>query len=139
VTERRLRSRREFLVVGVAVGAPAALLPLRPWRALVQIEGSASPGARLSGLLEHRDSARVIGREYLRRIGGRPTTRALVDSITSGLPRRGRSLGAATDDELRGMLAVQIRRDFGEERTIALQGWIVSLTEARLCALAAVA
>jgi hypothetical protein len=139
VKEPRLTSRRRFFLVGLGVGIPAAVWPLRPWGALVQIEGSASPHARLSGLLEHPASARVIGREYLRQARGRPTPRALVESIVTDLPDGARTLRSASDRELRRLLTLRTRRDFEEDRTVALQGWIVSLTEARLFALATLA
>jgi len=38
---------------------------------------------------------------------------------------------------LRSSISVQIRNDFEEGRVVCLDGWILAVTEARLCALAA--
>ena len=52
--------------------------------------------------------------------------------------------GAITDGGLRGLrfpwtsrpsLAVQVRDDFAEGRTVLVNGWVLSATEARQCAL----
>ena len=40
---------------------------------------------------------------------------------------------------LRRELSAAIRRDFSAERTTSLDGWILSQTEARLCALVTLA
>jgi hypothetical protein len=40
-------------------------------------------------------------------------------------------------DEIRRKLAQQIQADFATARTVRLDGWLIALTEARLCALAA--
>jgi hypothetical protein len=91
--------------------------------------------SRLAGLLEHHGSARAVGTEYLR---VEPNSlAALTSDLLESLPARGASLRRATDDELRQVIAVGARRDFLEGRTIELDGWVVSLTEARLCAITA--
>jgi len=130
-------SRRRFLLGALGVGLPLLLAPLRPWRMLVEVVGPASPGARLAGLLQHRESARIIGLEYLRSAAEEATVPTLVGSIASALPGGRGALDTAGEDELRELVTVLIRRDFEEERTVTLQGWIVSRTEAQLCALAA--
>jgi hypothetical protein len=48
-------------------------------------------------------------------------------------------LSTAADHELISTLQQQIRQDYVEERVVKLQGWILSVTEARLCALTALA
>jgi hypothetical protein len=48
-------------------------------------------------------------------------------------------LSTAADHELILTLQQQIRQDYIEERVVKLQGWILSVTEARLCALTALA
>ena len=46
-----------------------------------------------------------------------------------------RAVHRATDRELRQVVARAARQDFVDGRTTQLDGWVVSLTEARLCAL----
>jgi hypothetical protein len=118
------------------VGFAAAFLPLRPWRALIEVT-TPPLGVRLTELLGRRDSARVVGREYLRSTSGGLSSRELVDAITSELPGGREAASAASRSELHEMLAARVRKDFEDELTVNLRGWIVSRTEARLCALTA--
>jgi hypothetical protein len=136
MTEQRGTSRRGFLQTALGAGFAAAMLPLRPWRALIELT-TPRLGLRLTELLEHRGSARVVGREYLRGTSGNPSARDLVDAISSGLPGGREAASAASRSELQEMLAARVRKDFDEELTVNLRGWIVSRTEARLCALTA--
>jgi hypothetical protein len=136
MSETRGTSRRRFLQAALGAGFAVALVPLRPWRAL--IEFTTPPlGLRLIELLEHRGSARVVGREYLRGTSGEASPRDLVDAIASDLPGGREAASAASRPELQQMLAARVRKDFADELTVNLRGWIVSRTEARLCALAA--
>jgi hypothetical protein len=128
----RRTSRRRFLLGVVAVGVPVAVAPLRPWRALVRV--STPP---LADLLEHRESAIAVGREYMAVSKTERTTEALLAELTAALPGGADAAKHASQAELRGMLAARIRRDFEDDVTVSLRGWIVSRTEGRLCALAA--
>jgi hypothetical protein len=113
-----------------------AVAPLRPWRALVRV--STPPLAvRLADLLEHRESAIAVGREYMAVSKTERTTEALLAELTAALPGGADAAKHASQAELRGMLAARIRRDFEDDVTVSLRGWIVSRTEGRLCALAA--
>ena len=133
---QRRTSRRRFLQAAFGAGFAAALVPLRPWRALIELT-TPPLGLRLTELLEHRGSARVVGREYLRGASGGLSARDLVDAITSGLPGGREAASAASRSELQQLLAARVRKDFEDELTVNLRGWIVSRTEARLCALTA--
>lgn len=136
VKERTRSSRRQFLAVGLGLGGSVLLGWLRPWRAIVQIDAP-SLAVRLSGLLPHQQSARAVGLEYLRAARADPTLDGLVDLLANDMPGRQHTLRGASDGELRKLLALRSQQDFAEERTVALDGWIASLTEARLCAIAA--
>jgi hypothetical protein len=132
-------SRRRFLLGACAAAVPVALAPLRPWRAIVDVAGASTPAARLAGLLSHRESARSLGRAALRALPGRPAAPELAAAVLSAVPGGAARLAALSDDEVRGALAARVRADFDEEETVQLGGWVLSRTEARLCALAALA
>ena len=137
MTERARSNRRQFLIVALRAGGGALLGWLAPWRALVEIDAPA-PARRLSGLLVHQQSARDVGRAYLRAAGpAAPTVDGLVELVARELPGRGRTLRRASDDELRRLLVLRCQRDFADERTVVLDGWVASVTEARLCGIAA--
>lgn len=125
---------RRRLLLG-AVGLALLCQPLRTWAILTH--SRSSDGRRLSSLLTHRDSARIIGHEYLRVAPAEATPEVLLTLLVDRLPAGHRTLRIASDRELREFLLLAARRDFGEGRTVEVGGWIISLTEARLCALTA--
>jgi hypothetical protein len=129
-------SRRRFLLGACAVAVPVALAPLKPWRAIVEVTGARTPAARLAGLLAHRDSARSLGRAALAALPGATTPPALAAAVLADLPRDAAMLAAASDDDLRALVAARVREDFDSGDTVQVDGWILSCTEARLCALA---
>jgi hypothetical protein len=78
------------------------------------------------------ESARTIGEAYLRQINVQPT-RASILEHTGGAVR---ILAAARDQQAAlTELIGAVRRDFQDGRVVHLEGWIVSRTEAELCAL----
>jgi len=134
MSERHGLSRRQFLVLSAACGASlVARSSIPSW---LPIPDRSSPAERLTGLLRHRSSARVIGAAYLRHEPSEAQVTSLVDLIAGGFPGGVGALRSA-DDALRGLLARRVEQDFAEERIVCLDGWIVSRTEGRLCGLAA--
>ena len=100
------------------LGAPAACaLPTpRPAR------------AALLDLFDDPARARALGRAYLATLPTPPSADALTAAVTAGLPGTVR---------LRTEIAALIRADYAAERIECLDGWLLSRTEARLCAIAA--
>ena len=134
MTDRPI-TRRRLLAAAGGLALPLALAPLRPWSALVDV-APASRAARLAGLLADQKSAAAVGRAYLDLAPGEADSRVLVQRLSASLGKGGRTLG---DDELRRLLALRIDRDFADERVATVQGWVLSVTELRLCALCALA
>jgi hypothetical protein len=135
----RTISRRAFLAFAAAAGA--ALLARSREPALVAL-GEARERlliGRLTSLLAHQESARVIGMEYARQYPAEARPAYLLGAIVSGVPGGGATLLAAPDGERRALLDCAMREDFAAERVVKLRGWMLSATEARLCALAALA
>jgi len=88
---------------------------------------------RLVGLLHDGESARAVGRAYLLQEPAEADVThlmALLDPV--GVAARGEA------ELLRQTIAARHRNDFGCGRTVILDGWILSRTEVRLCALAAI-
>ena len=136
MSEGPLRSRRAFLIGTSALllsGLVKGLVPVRLWLSPTPL------GRRLAGLLQHRQGAQLIGQEYLRRAPAEGSVRVLVGLIASSLPHGTRRLSALSDEELRAHVLRSVHKDFEDGRVVNLGGWIVSLTEARLCAVAALA
>lgn len=84
---------------------------------------------------EHRSSAEAVGREYLCSVPTEACESRLVALIcaeqTEPLPIRGGPRA------IREWARARIRDDFRAGRVVEMQGWIVSATEVRLCALSA--
>ncbi|HYM82218.1 MAG TPA: hypothetical protein VEY91_12515 [Candidatus Limnocylindria bacterium] len=128
-------SRREFLLLAAAFATP--LVPLHAFFETFSAPPGRppSPAGKLVGLLRHPASARVIGTAYLEAIPAEADAPILVDAIAAGL-EGGPAALRADANALRRRLLRRIEHDFELETTVRLQGWIVSRTEARLCALA---
>lgn len=121
--------RREFLwqaltACGAATYAPA--LGAQSDRS----DRAAATGAGYFG--DRADAARAIGDAYLRRLGRSPARESVLASARGTIDVIGRSR-----DEPGAIRALvrAVRQDFERGRTVQLEGWIVSTTEAELCAL----
>jgi hypothetical protein len=63
----------------------------------------------------------------------------LTARVAERLPGGLRAIDAASPRRLRELLSSAVAEDFRDLRTLELQGWVLARTEARLCALAALA
>ncbi len=127
--------RRGFLAVLAGLGLAAAL--------------RASPGPipygdnpsrlrqRLAGIIGCPDSAVVVGRAFLDMAPGEADPKLLADLICQGRTRSKEAALALDEGGTRRLVQTWIREDFAQGRTVSVQGWILSLTEARLYALTA--
>jgi hypothetical protein len=124
-------TRRTFLA-GLAAGIAGAALGLHLHRGAAPVAGEAE---RLTALLRHANSAALLGRVYL---DGAPQEAdpARLVKLIGAAPDPALPAGDAGGEEaLRKRVAERIRADFLNDNTIAVGGWLVALTEARLCAL----
>ena len=120
--------RREFLLRALAACGTFVI-------DLVPVEGSQKPqaGSAAAGYFGgHTDAARAIGEAYMRQLG-LDTSAASVRKASQGalevIER------ASSQQNAIGALSLAVRRDFQQGRSVQLEGWIVSRTEAELCAL----
>lgn len=91
----------------------------------------------LSGVLRHQRSARVIGQAYLRSLPGSVDVEFLLDSMWRHEPGTYRSFHRLRTAEIKIIMQDKIRGDFAAGRTVIVRGWLLSQTEARLYAIAA--
>ncbi|HEX6142694.1 MAG TPA: hypothetical protein VFZ01_08255 [Geminicoccaceae bacterium] len=117
----------------MALGLTALGLAFRPFGAWAAPGPARLPGARdLVRTLRHRASAARVGAAYLAGHDGEQDVERLVAALNRGLDDR-----SPERRRLRAALDRRIRADFAESETVRVQGWVLSRTEARLCALAA--
>ena len=119
-------TRRGFLA-GLAVGVVGVALGLR-----VYFSGDSATRKveRLVGIFHHRDSAARLGRFYLESAPQEADAARLYALIDLGRDAVG------TDATARAHLEARIREDFADDDLVLVDGWLLSITEARLCALA---
>ncbi len=127
-TEHAGIDRRHFLVAAAVAAVGALGLPR-------SLRAARDPEERLAGLLDEGASARAVGRAYLRGSPAEAYAQALCDQLARDTAGGRAQLGRTSDAQLRLRLRNRVRRDFAEERVVSVQGWVLSLTEARLCAL----
>lgn len=124
------RDRRTFL--GVLAGL-AASLGLGAKVATSSVSSQLETAFPWAQLPWDRFSASHIGREYLRLVPAEADASWLASVLSIGLPT-----DAMTDLAfLRNSLEFRQRADFDAGDVVNVDGWILSRTEARLCAISA--
>jgi len=129
-------SRRHFLA-GLLWALLVALRSDHAWAALDERRWRTSFTSKLVTLLKHEESARIIGREYLRMAPHEANAQILLNLISLGCTDGSTGTSDEAPESLRERLQARTCRDFEEGQIIRIHGWILSLTEARLCALVA--
>jgi hypothetical protein len=128
--------RRRLLGAGAALAGAAAVAAMaggRPWRRLVRFT-DASVDEQLATISPWSPSVQAVGEAYL---SARPAERD--QAVLLGLLRDDLGLPpGAVPTDLRQTARIAIQRDFTSRRTLRLDGWVASPTEARLAALAVV-
>lgn len=82
----------------------------------------------LLDLLRDEQVVHDLGQRYREVVPAENNTHALTHAIAGESP-------AMTRAALRARVKDQVQRDFADDRTVMLNGWILSVTEARQCAL----
>jgi hypothetical protein len=108
------------------LGATSAALPARAALKGVFPADPALPSV-IDELIENRDSAAVIGAVYLSRIEPAPSVEELLADIHRSLQEESLPV------DRHGLLR-RIEFDFERGAIVNLNGWLLSATEARICA-----
>ena len=124
--------RREFLWQALSACAAGVLVPAQSAWAVQsgQIDRAATMGAGYFG--GQGDAVRAVGEAYLRQLG-RDTTRESVEAAARGALD---AIDRARDQPgaIRALVRA-VRDDFERGRSVQLEGWILSRTEAEICVL----
>ena len=124
-------SRRRFLYVFGAAGSATVLgAVLVRWRGRER-----SLAAAVTVVLGNLAAAREIGALWVAANPHQSRPADLVDGLLVDLGRQARSAGP---EEIHRLVAERIRSDYATGRVGQIAGWVLSRTEIRLCALAAV-
>ena len=122
-------TRRRLLIaaaaiVGAAAAGPSALLPL------IERMTSADAAGLLRGLITHRESAAQLGRTYLDAHPNEARRAALMRQLAG-------PIALTSAERAAREVATRVRADYAMGRTVVIEGWVLSRTEARLYALVA--
>jgi hypothetical protein len=126
-------SRRRLMISGAAFAAA-----LSSWQNGVSALYGESDRELCRRLrrLSHLPSIRSdVGSAYLARYPAEAGSETLTRLILSHLSQRGCAGSISDDRSLCRAVADCLRDDFAEGYTVSVDGWILSRTEARLCAL----
>jgi hypothetical protein len=132
--ERRI-SRRAFVILGASVAGAAGGVKLLTGGG----ESDESPAARheltrrVRASFTDLEAAREVGRAYLRTHPRENDEDRLVRLLRSSRPAWRRPV---RPDEIMRTARREVRRDYVAGRLVIADGWYLSRTEARLCALA---
>ena len=126
-------TRRDVLRLLASLGVVLATRQLGVLSTLGRAAGRESLGARLLRLFRSPASAAAIGRAYLQGSPQDADEPQLLRLICSP----GHRWHTANTRQLRLLIAQQQAEDFKQGRLVRVHGWVLSETETRLCALAA--
>ncbi len=136
--------RRSVLGAGIAAMA-LPVLPVSPsWAASVGAASACSAEFRsLCGLADRffssPRSASEIGRAYLATAGEEASPDALAAKILEGRPELAEAVAQGRHADFAAALRAAARADRERGDLVVLDGWLLPVTEARLCAVAALA
>ena len=137
MTKFIIANRRSFLRISLFVGCMVFVRRADPF---AEMHGSRDTvdllSSKLASFFHNQKSARVVGLEYLRHVPAEANARQLTHLICSSWAQRYDEAAHADATKIKTILLRQQREDFEKGRIVDLQGWILSQTEARLCALA---
>jgi hypothetical protein len=91
---------------------------------------------KITGFYSHKEDAAIIGVEYLNSALEEVDMHKIINLILSDSDKY-RQLADANSDEAHALIVGWQREDFEHGRIVNVSGWLLSETEARVCALTA--
>lgn len=118
--------RKKFLLLSAAGAASIVLPSVNSCNTAVEYPDSLAHPRSISMIW---DSGQIesIGNAYLRKVPGQANKQALARSLLTDAP--------SDSTAIPGFMEQQVGRDFETGDTVMVDGWILSETEARQCAL----
>ncbi len=130
-------TRRKLIAVLASWAGCGLLGALQAPCRLTTFRAAEPTGRSLTGFLVRRQSARRVGLEYLRLAPWEANRDVLIGLLCQGRTARSSVHTRKNSEVIRKLVLSQQREDFTRGRIVQLHGWVLSQTEARLCALVA--
>lgn len=120
--------RREFVLRALTACGTFFFVPTR------SVLGQDAQGARAAAEYfgGRTDAARTVGTAYLRQLGLEATPASILQAARGATRTIAR---ASSQQKAIAALVRDVQRDFREERSVQVEGWILSRTEVELCLL----
>lgn len=130
-------TRRDFLAGLVYLVSSGFLQLGGKWDIFHATGKTDALAAKLANFYVDKKGAKIVGLAYLRSVPSEAQVDLLVNCICSFNGAQRAELAQADEEKLKELLLLRQRNDFEHERVVNIRGWILSQTECRLCALAA--
>jgi hypothetical protein len=108
----------------------------RPDRVLADLGTCCPADITPDCFFKHRESAAIIGREYLKGRPGEADAEVLIELLPISPSVVQKDSYLVGPEDFSELLRHHIRLDFEKGHVVKVHGWLLSETEARLCALA---
>ena len=131
-------SRRKFCQILLTTGTCIAISPASAFVNSAQTSTDSDLRDKLVGLFHDKESAKTIGREYLKNAPEETHYKILIEKILTNSNTRLKIQTESSPNRIKNILVKKIREDYEHGRIIYLKDWIISITEARISALAAI-
>jgi hypothetical protein len=130
-------SRRVFVQILFSLNVYALGRPAHPYAQKASSHSFDPLPSKLASFFLHKESAKNVGLEYLK-IAPMEADIHLLSNLICAFDGEYRvELLHADSGGFRNLLRQRLCRDFEQDRIVTVHGWILALTEARLCALTA--
>ena len=129
-----MRYTRRFVLFWIGCASSLSLMP-RHVQAHALCATSDQLAARLRTLIYDHAAARRLGRLYVSHVPAEDDLRILARLAVASPEAQPVDVIALDRTSLRHRLDARVRDDFASGTTVRLDGWVLSRTEARLCAL----
>jgi hypothetical protein len=131
--------RREFVLRALAACGTSFFVPTTVDAAARRWQAGADVGQDAKGVQAaaeyfggRTDAARTVGTAYLVQLGLEPTPASILQAARGATKTIER---ASSQQKAIAALVRDVQRDFREERSVQVEGWILSRTEVELCIL----
>jgi len=131
--------RREFVLRALAACGTSFFVPTTVGATARSAQAGADVGQDAQGAQSaaeyfggRTDAARTVGTAYLRQLGLEPTPASILQAARGATRTIAR---ASSQERAIAALVRDVQRDFREERSVQVEGWILSRTEVELCIL----
>ncbi|MDP4260953.1 MAG: hypothetical protein Q8941_00365 [Bacteroidota bacterium] len=124
--------RRTFILTAIA-GAAIITIPVIKYRCRDSITGDPLLRPDVLSRFCDKDTILEIGRQYMVQVPAEARKEKLIELLLTS--DKGEKLKSSDESEISKWIEQKVQQDFQTERMVIVNGWILSATETRQCAL----